>query len=360
MAVVDRYFIREVLRTLAAVLLVLLLIFLSNRLVRYFAEAASGALPADVITVLISIKAVSFLVLLVPLALFLAILLVLGRWYRDQEMAALTACGMSIARLFRPALLIALPLALLLAVCSLWLMPRLAAVEFDVLAQARARVDVAGLAPGRFREARGGGKVFYVERVADEGRTLIKVFIHARRAGRSLVVDAERGRIEVDPEGGRWLVLENGRRYEGEPGAAELRVTEFRRHALRLPAAATAARRIKRTMIPTSELLDMADAREVAELQWRIAVPLAAVLSALLAVPMARVRPRHGMYARLLAGVLLYILYSNLLALAQAWTEQGRLPAWLGLWWVHGGVALILFFGTLGQLRPRWWRYLLR
>ena len=69
-------------------------------------------------------------------------------------------------------------------------------------------------------------------------------------------------------------------------------------------------------------------------------MPISTILLALLAVPLARSRPREGRYGRIAIGLLVFIIYFNLLSAAKAWTEEATISPALGLWWVHGCVVL--------------------
>ena len=155
------------------------------------------------------------------------------------------------------------------------------------------------------------------------------------------VVVAARGEQVVgeDPDS-RMLVLNDGRRYEGVPGAARFRVLEFGEHGIpyRLPGVEPEEPRPR--ALRTAELLHAGDPASVAELQWRLSVPLSTLLLGFLAVPLARSQPREGRYGRIAAGLLIFIVYFNLLSAAKAWTEAGRIAPELGLWWVHGGLFL--------------------
>ena len=73
---------------------------------------------------------------------------------------------------------------------------------------------------------------------------------------------------------------------------------------------------------------------------------LATLVLAILAVPLSRSQPRQGRYGRLAIGLLVFIIYFNLLSAGKAWLEQGAVPAAVGLWWVHG----IMLAGALGLL----------
>lgn len=350
---IDRYVAREVLQTLVGVLLVLLLIFLSNRLVRYLAEAAAGELPGDAIFMLVALNAAKYLILLIPLGLYLSILLVLGRLYRDSEMAAMAACGLGGPRLYRPILLVALPLALAQGWLALQLVPWTDAERARLLEQAQLDMEVNAIRAGSFQAGMGGKRILYAQEVTDEPR-MRRVFIHVQRDdGASVMLTAKEGHLETKP-GGRYLVLSDGYRYEGRPGGADFRIVEFERHGLLIRRSDPAAEGGKMAARPTAELWNSDDPQEVAELQWRLSMPLGALVLAMLALPIGRASPRSGRYGKLFIAVLLYVGYVNLLAFAQSWTEHGTIPPLLGLWWVHGLFLLLTAVLLTRQLGLRW------
>ena len=163
------------------------------------------------------------------------------------------------------------------------------------------------------------------------------VFLQQRTDDGIEVVIAERGeQVESDDPNTRFFVLYNGRRYEGIPGTSEFRVMEFAEHGIpyRLPNVENPE--LEPRAMKTSDLILATASEEVAELHWRIGIPLATLILAILAVPLSRSQPRQGRYGRLAIGLLVFIIYFNLLSAGKAWLEQGRVPAAVGLWWVHG------------------------
>lgn len=355
---IERYLTGEVLRTLMGVLLVLLVIFLSNQLVRFLADAAAGKLPGNIILALLALNGIKYLILLVPLSLYLAILLVLGRLYRDSEMTALAACGVGGTRLYRPIFLLAVPLALAQGAMALWLVPATEAYEYELIARARQDMEITAVQPGRFQEGSAGRRVFYSEEIED-GTRLHGVFIHLRReGGAAALLSADGGHLETDPRTGeRYLVLTDGYRYEGTPGAGDFRMVQYDSHGLRLrPPELAAPAEPPMDTRPSAALWGAPEPAAAAELQWRLSMPLGVLTLALLAVPIGRVDPRSGRFGRLFVAVLIYVAYVNLLALAQTWTERSAIPAALGLWWVHGLVVLLsvgLLMRQYGGWRPR-------
>ena len=173
------------------------------------------------------------------------------------------------------------------------------------------------------------------------------------------VVVAKRGeQVESDDPNTRLLVLHEGRRYEGVPGTASFRVVEFVEHGIPYQLPSLRASNPKPRAIPFASLRTSSDLEHIAEMQWRLSVPIATVLLALLAVPLARSRPREGRYGRIAIGMLVFIIYLNLLSASKAWTEEGTISPALGLWWVHG--CVVLFTLALFGLQNGWHRRILR
>lgn len=345
--ILDRYIFREVATTWLAVTGVLLMILLTNQFARVLGDVAKGKLPRDAAFDVIGLSAVQYLTILVPIGLFLSIMMAMGRLYRDSEMPAMLACRTGPMGLYRPLLWLIVPLTLGVAWLSIDIGPRAMTAVDRIGAEARREADLASIEPGRFTTIGPDNAVVYGEHVTAEG-IMENVFLQRRVAdGNVEVVIAERGeQIESDDPDVRLLVLYNGRRYEGIPGTAQFRVVEFGEHGIpyRLPSL-DPPNPAPRAM-PVARLMASSNLEEVAELQWRIGVPLSTLLLGFLAVPLSRSRPREGRYGRLAVGLLVFIIYLNLLNAAKAWIEQGTVPPSIGMWWVHG-VVLTLALGLL-------------
>jgi lipopolysaccharide export system permease protein len=346
--ILDRYIFREIASTWLGVTLVLLVIMLTNQFARVLGDVAKGDLPKGAAFDVIGLSAAQYLTVIIPIGLFLAVMLALGRLYKDSEMPAMMACRVGPAGIYRPLMWLLIPLSLAVAWLSLDLTPRtLAAVE-RISAEARREADLTSIEPGRFTEVGPNNAVVYGERVLPDG-IMENVFLQRRIGdGRVEVVVAKSGeQVESDDPDVRFLVLREGRRYEGVPGTREFRVVEFAEHGIpyRLPSL-DPAKPAPRAM-PLLQLMRSSDLEHVAELQWRISIPLVTIILAIFAVPLSKTEPRAGRYGRIAVGMLVFIIYLNMLSASKAWIEQGSLSPQLGLWWVHASV-LLLALGTLG------------
>ena len=338
--IVFRYLSREVLMALTAVSGVLLLIIMSGRFIKYLAQAAAGQLDPGVLFIIMGYRLPGFMVLIVPLGLFLGILLAYGRMHLDSEMTVLSATGVSDRRILAytqgPALLV----AALVGWLSLWVAPAGVVKTQQLFNEQDAMTEFDTLSAGRFQSiGREAQRVTYAGSLSADRTELQEVFIAERSdpgdpASLGVLI-AESGRQQMNPDGSRYLVLENGYRYDGNPGTAEFRTIEYDVYGVLLPKPEVVTEITDREAMPTSQLMGQENPRLQAELHWRIALPLLVPIVAFFAVPLARVNPRQGRFLKLLPAVLLYMAYLALLISARGWMEAGRTPVWLGLWWVH-------------------------
>ena len=352
--IVFRYLSREVLVTLSAVSAVLLVIIMSGRFIKYLAQAAQGVLDPSVLFLIMGYRMPGFLQLILPLGLFLGILLAYGRLYLDSEMTVLSATGMSNRRLLGYSMAPAAVVAVIVAWLSLGLAPQGVAEVAKIFNQQDAMTEFDTLVPGRFQAMKDGSRVTYTEGLSDDRGQLAGVFISEKRMQRQVegekpkqsgitVLVAEKGRQVIQADGSRYLILENGYRYDGNPGQADYRATQYETHGVLLPKPSVSAEIGEREAVPTRELIGSDEPRYQAELQWRLSSPLLVFIVTLLAVPLARVNPRQGRFLKLLPAILLYMAYLALLIGARGQLDKGKIPMELGLWWVH---ALFLLIGA--------------
>jgi len=355
MRIIERYIFREVLQSWIGVTAVLLIILLSNQLATVLSRAASGGFPGNIVLVLLWLTSLEQMVVLVPIGLFLAIMLALGRLYHESEMTAMQACGLGNRALLRPVLVLAVMAAGLLAWLAFQVVPQSAQRALDIRGQALREARFARLEPGKFRSFSGNSNiVFYAESV-DEQDVLHNVYAERAIGPKLEIWTAKRAEQRGVGDQQQTFVLYDGQRYEGVPGSSEFRIIEFAEGGIPITLPEVIADTTKREMRPTMDLLYSSDARDQAELHQRAATPVMVLILAILAVPLAKLRPRQGRYARVGYFILVYLLYKGVLVIAGEWLGRGQVPTWLGMWWVHGVVFAIaaLAWWRIGHMR--WW-----
>lgn len=355
--VLNRYLLKEGAAAWFAVTVVLLAIMLSTRFVRYLSAAAAGELPRELLLKVVGLSVLQYLLILIPISLLLGVMLALGRLYKDQEITAMTACGVGLGGLYRPFIGLALALAAFSAALSFQIGPWSGRVVEQLVKDSRRLVQFAPFEPGAFKEIGGGRATFYTKDMSSDAGSLGEIFVRVDDPDYASVVTARSGSQRLDTRTGeRHITLSDGWRYVGTPGRADFEVMHFERFGMRVqPPPALDYVSSKRKLATTSSLIASGDQEDWAELHWRISAPITVLVLALLAVPLAHTRPRSGRYGKIVLGILVYLAYSNLLVLGQVALGDGRIPPVLGLWWVHG--AFLLFAGWLVARRAGWnWR----
>lgn len=340
--ILGRYILREVITAWIVVMGVLLVILLANQVAAVLERAAVSQFPQRVVFELIYLGMLQYLSILVPVGLLLGIVLALGRLYHDSELAAALACGVRPATLYGGVIGLGILLAAGLAALTLQVAPSATAQALTLRNAAIRAGQFAPLQPGTFRPFAGGTAVVYAERVDPDG-TLQNVFVERNQGPVVEVTLASRAVQSVAADGSSQSIqLFDGQRFEGVPGSAQFRsMPSFAELTIpvRLPPIRGAITDLDAQ--PTGALLASSDPKRQAMLQWRISMPLMCIILTVLAVPLARLKPRQGRYSRVWLAVVVYLVYSNLISAGQAWIAHGAIPVAFGLWWAHAAVVLL-------------------
>lgn len=339
--IIFHYIGKAILATTGAVTLVLMLVIISGRFVKYLAEAAAGQLDANILFAVIGYRIPGFLELILPLAFFLAILLSYGRMYVDNEMTVLYACGIGPNKLIRYTMTIAVAVAGLVAWLSLSVSPSGLAKAEALLNDQKNRGEFASIESGRFYSLREGRGVTYSEAIDEDG-TMSSVFLaepgnEDSKDPARVVVFSEGGRSRRDKDNGEhYLVLENGYRIQGVPGRADFQITSFEEYGQRLARPPPGNRdRKKAGTLDTQVLLSSAQPAHRAALLWRFSVPLLVLVVTLIAVPLSRTNTRRGRFVKIFPAVIIYILYLVILNVARSGIEEEAPLALLRFCGVH-------------------------
>lgn len=359
MRIINRALVRELTTTTSAVAFIFVALFMVVSLVKILAKAAAGSFPVKFVFTMLGLQTVEALSLMLPLAFYIGLLLTLGRWYRDSEMTVLTACGVSLTQLLRPLLSIAIGFALVVTLLSFYLAPLASRLMAQIKQDDSSRYEVAAITPGIFNEFQRGDRssesgVYYVENMGPGGE-MQKVFVATRHLGRQGVLVAKTGTEQTDPASGdRFLILNNGVRYDGTPGQGDYRVIEFQRYIIRVELPQPILRYTPFYAMSTPQLLGDKSPGAVAEWHWRVSKPLALLALTLFALVFSYANPRQGRYLGLFLAIFAYFFYSNLLGIGDAMLKRGRLPGGVGLWWAHAvflAIGVYLFWRRVNN-RP--------
>ncbi|OWY40182.1 LPS export ABC transporter permease LptF [Xenophilus sp. AP218F] len=334
--VFQKSLIRELTFTALGVFVVLLAIIVSTQAINLLGRAAEGQIANEAVTALIGFWTLGFFPVLMILTVFVSVLVVLTRVWRDHEMVVWLSSGLSLNNWVGPVMRFAVPLSVLVAIVTLWVGPWADQRSQDYAEIIKRREEISAIAPGVFKESSSSSKVYFIEGYSALGGNASNIFMQDMTDGKVSTIFAKRGYISTKPDGERVVVLEDGKRYVGEPGQANYQVAIFERYTANLGESQHAMTPASnRQSIPTSVLLsqNLPDFR--AELAWRLSMPLSCLILALLALPLSYYNPRSGHTYNLLFALLAFFIYQNGLTVTRNWVSQDKVGVWAVLL-VHG------------------------
>lgn len=340
---------------------VLFTIVIAVGMVRILSLAAGGRIDNAAVLQMVLYNALTNLPPLLAVSLFAAVLMTLMRWWQDNEMVVwFSSGGRSLLSWVGPVLRFALPLVVLIAVLSLFISPWARSQTEMIRTQYQQRDEVNAIAPGRFIETMGGRRVFFIESAGDAPNRVGRIFVAEAGLDKESTVMAEGGSIEINDEGDRYIVLNNGRRYETQKDSAQTRVLEFDTYGIRVDIKVDQTFRASRVSSqPLTVLLASPTPEFRGELLWRLSWPLAALNLVLLAVPLSCTSPRAGRSLNLILAALIFILYLNGVSITESWVSHETISFWTGLIGLNGTaflLAVLLYVRRVYMMRwlPAW------
>ncbi|HEY8099614.1 MAG TPA: LPS export ABC transporter permease LptF [Burkholderiaceae bacterium] len=336
---------RELGSTAGAVFTALFTITITSMLIRILGQAAGGKVASQDVVSLIAFAALNYLpVILIPTC-FISVLTVVTRSYQDSEMVVWFASGLSLTRWIRPVLRFGMPNVVLVALLSFFITPWANQQSTEFRERFEKREDIAKVSPGKFQESSSSDRVFFAEATAGNEMKLKNIFIDTWREGHPSVIVAKEGSTELDQHGDKLLVLQKGRRYDGEPAQTTFQMMEFESYGVLVSRESRAAAGDKSARsLPTKALLEDPNNFNRGELLWRISLPLMCLLLTLLAIPLSFVNPRGGRSVNMIVALLLFFVYTNMVNVFQAMVVQQRLSL-AAAWWPIHLLALMVIIG---------------
>ena len=326
--ILTKYLIRETLKSQLAILFILLIIFLAQQLVRVLGSAANGNVPVDVILPLLGLGMPTMAQLMLPLSLYFALLLTLGRLYSESEITVMQACGAGTGILRKVGLLLSILTAAVAAYNALYLTPWALKKQVDIVENAKANPTTSAITPGQFISSNNGDFVLFVDNVKGDELSDIYLF-QTKQVGKvkPSVVFAEHGKLTTAEDNGQVLALQNGKRFEGSAILPEFKITQFTDYFAFLSFNRVQNDETDLAMQGTLALFNDKSPQAKAEIIWRISLFFVVPIMALLAIPLSKVNPRQGKYAKLLPAALLYLIYFLLQSSLKTAGISGKLIA---------------------------------
>lgn len=363
--ILNRYLAKEITVTFLAVIFVLLFVALSNHSASLLSQAATGQLSLELVAKIIALYIPELFSHITPLALFIAMLLAVGRMYADSEMVVFYSCGFRWSSVFKVTLVIGIVFSIITALFTMWLVPKSVVMREAAFSEGEASGAIQTVTPGRFQDMSNGNIIFYVED-KDSKNNLHKVFVAQRAKDKPghpwTIITADKATVtkNKDNEDKFFLIMDNGKRYTGVPGEKDYTVINFEEYGREIITKKPEHIDYDRIK-PTKKLIGSKKRTEITELQWRLAIPISTIVLAILGISLARVRPRQGKFAKILPAILIYIVYYNLITVSKRWLAAGKISPEVGIWWVHAVflvLGLFLFAKESGFLYKVYYYYI--
>jgi lipopolysaccharide export system permease protein len=341
---------RELWRSFIGTLVVLLTVVLTMVLIRILGQATKGAFaPADVSLVL-SYTVIGQLPILLALALFVAVVSVLSRLWRDSEMVVWQASGARQFSFVPPLLRMAWPVLAVVAFSTLVARPWAQSQTQVLKYRFEKRSDMARVSPGQFQTSGDGKRVFFIDSHSDGQQTGKNVFMVLTDKGQESVITAREGQLRVENES-RYLVLSQGERTQTDLSTGDKTLSRFDSARILVGEVVEPQKLAPEARaLPTHALLRLPGNTDAAgELNWRFGLVWATLNMVLAGLSLAAGNARRNSNWNLVYALLVFVVYFNLLSLSQNWVAHGKLGWITGLLLVHGSL-------TLGALAVIWWR----
>ncbi len=351
--IIIRYLVRETLKSQLAILFILLLIFFCQKLVRILGAAADGEIPTNLVLTLLGLGISEMAQLILPLSLFLAILMTLGRLYTESEITVMHACGLSKAVLVKAAMVLMLFTAVVAAANVAWLGPWSARYQNEVTKNAKANPGAAALAAGQFQQSGDGQSVMFIENV--KGNNFGNVFLAQLRPkgnARPSVVLADKGHMTQRADGSQIVTLDKGTRFEGTAMLRDFRITDFENYQAIIGHQEVVLDPNDAEQMNFSTLMHSKKPDFASELHWRITLVFSVLVMALMVVPLSVVNPRQGRVLSMLPAMLLYLVFFLLQSSLRSSGSKGRLDPAIWMWVVNIGYLALAVMLNLWDTVP--------
>ena len=391
MKIISRYILVEAFTYFLVCLFAFTGVLFIARILRFTSLIVNKGVDATQIAWVFAAIIPTFLEVALPMSVLLGVMMAFGRLSGDSEIVVMRASGISLRQLIRPVVIFGLLAMALCFFVTIVLSPKGHQVLADSLFQIARSKSTAGLEDGMFNKL--GRITLYADSVKHQTGQLSNVLIDDRRdATRRQIIFAQHGKIVSNPKTRTISILLNdGAIHEVVEG--RYGVTDFTTNRLNInpdemynPEAKKGSKNVREMsmaelrehMAVTAEALQRASAEDAADIDGeklsdvekglikthveygrRFAMPVAAFLLALIAMPLGIQPPRAqrtwGVTLSITLAMLIFVFYFGLMSIGLTFAENGSWPPMAGLWLPNAAVAVLTAL-TLWQMGTERWQ----
>ncbi len=345
-------FLKEVSLTATGIFIVLFVILVSTQSINLLGRASEGRIAVDAVFAMIGFWSLGLFPVLLILTVFISLLTVFTRYWRDMEMSVWLSGGLSLRDWIRPVLSFAIPFAIIVSMLSLLTTPWAAQRSKAYAETLKQREELSVVAPGVFKEIGAKKRVYFVEKFSADTGSAQNIFMQdVTDDGRNTVVFARTGYLLTE-NAERKLILEDGYRYTGNAGDPDFEVLDFKRFTTVIdqsPKIITSTD--DRRTIKTSQILNSQNPEHQAELIWRLSLPVCIIILSIMTIPLSYYNPRTGHTYNLFFALLIYLVYQNGLTFIRDFIENGSVAPWTGFFLLHGSMLILAFVAMRYRLQ---------
>ena len=354
---IAKYIMRNLVTYFCVITFIIGLVVFGNQFVLTVQESIDRGIPFQELMPLISFNMIRDVPVILVLSIFLAVIITISQLYKNSEAIVMNSIGLgdkAFLSAIKPLVIILFLFVLFLTAYAVpWAKQQKSAAEEET----KNASEFSFITEGKFESFKNGDIVFYASESTsidvDGVQNMEEIFIYASENGNPVIVLASDAKKYIDPKSKSiYLRLRDGVRYQGLPSSENINILNFDSYDLEIVSGEVQKSIATFTEIEektTLDLLKQGGLLAIAELQWRLSLPLSILILVVFAVYLGKTSPRGGKGINILIGIFVFMLYNNGLLVAKSSIESGLLSPIIGMWGIH--LIAILFLMLLYQFR---------
>ena len=354
---ISRYLNKNLVLIFLAILLIFSLIIFGNQFVSIAQKAVKHGIPLPELMPLMGFNMIRDLPIILSLSFFLSVVISISQLYKNSEAIAMNSFGIgekNFINFIKPLVIL---IFIIIFMLSMYIVPWAKyqkSVTEDITVNAS---EFTFISEGKFESFQNGKIVFYASESSlddNEGeQNMEEIFIHlSNESTPTVVLASEATKYKDSKSESIYLRLRDGVRYEGLPGNGNVNILDFDSYDLEIVSGEVQKSISNFSKIESRSSIDLLLEGGVlshAEIQWRLSQPISIMILSFIGVLLGRASPRTGKGVNLLFGIIIFMVYYNILLVAKNSVESGQLNPFIGLWSIH--IMIILFMIIFYQFR---------
>ncbi|MDB4038182.1 LPS export ABC transporter permease LptF [Candidatus Thioglobus sp.] len=355
--IISRYLLSNLIVFFFAITFIIGIVVFGNQFVLTVQESISFGIPIKELMPLVGFNMLRDIPIIITISLFLSIIITISQLYKNSEAVVMNSIGLgdrAFMNLIKPIVFFAFIIIFYLTIFAVpWAKQQKSHAEDETVNAS----EFSFITEGRFESFKNGQIVFYASESIESDivgeQNMEEIFIYALEDGKPVIVIASQSKKYTDAKTDSiYLRLMNGTRYVGIPGDENINILNFEKYDLEIVSGDVQKSIVSFSEIEERNTIDLireGGAKANAEIQWRISQPISVLILSIFGVFLGKSSPRNGKGINLIFGLVIFMLYNNVLLVAKSAIESGQLSPLIGMWSIH--LLLLLFLIIFYQFR---------